>query len=463
MHDNEYSSNRQHAFVADPNSQNSAQQRSTANRLNSIPPFPTVFQQAVVREVFFDPTVLDEDRIDELIVKYKLTQLTYIKRLPRMAVLAELVRDGSGPDQPPQIFFPFFPPHITLPIKAGERIWTFKEQGKVADYGYWMCRVTEPRDIDDLNITHGDRKIDLSTKPGDPPTFHNGALIEGKSGPESDSPTASIIGEEKEYEIIIQDSDSGALVEFEAVPRFTPRPGDFALQGTNNARICIGTDRTGAAAEFETKASAPNRKGKRVKGKPKDDAKGGAATIDFVVGSGQEKSKSKPKKVKNSLQNEEIDKSSDQEGEGDPDFDNDLSRIYLTMKSAIDDNFKIKTKGVETVVKKGSEAPGVVVKTDYVRIIARKELRFIIQPTVDTPASDCPTIVMKDKDIIFIPADSGVIKLGAEDADQAIFVSPVTPPAAGGTVTSPPLVTSMGGVFGTGGAAGTFAKKVLIK
>lgn len=461
MHDNDHSSNRQHAYVADPSSQLAGATRSMSNRLAGMPSFPTIFQQAVVREIFFDPSIIDDTRIEEMIRLYKINQLTYIKRMPRMAILAEIVRDSSGPDQPPQIFFPFFPPHMILPVKAGERIWVFKESAKLVEYGYWMCRITEPLNIDDLNITHADRQFDLATKPGGAPTFNNGALLEGKSGQQADVSTASIVGEEKEYEKIIKDSDAGALVDFEAVPRFTPRPGDLAIQGSNNTLIVLGTDRVGAAAEVEVNANAANRKGKRVKGKPSSDARNNAGTLDIVVGRGQDNSKSKPKKIKNTLQNDEVNKASENDSEGNPDFDNDLSRFYLTMKSAIDDNFKIKTKGFAATVKKGAEAPGAVIKSDHIRLIARKELRIMLQPTVDSDEKDCASIVIKDGNIIFIPAANGVIKLGGDDADKAILVSPVTPPSAGGNVTSPPLVTTMGGVFGAGGAHGTFAKKIL--
>lgn len=465
---NDYTTNRQHEYAANPGSELVGSQREAANRFAQIPPFATVFMQAVVREVFYDPAILDDDRIDELISKYGVTQTTYLRRLPHHAVLAELVRDGTTPQQPPQIFFPFFPPHLTLPVKAGERVWVMKEQNKIAEYGFWFCRVTEPRDIDDINITHADRRHDLVTKKGEPPTFHNGAFVDAKNGPQNDASTASIVGGEKEYETIIQDSDSGKLVDFEAVPRFTARPGDHAIQGSNNTLISLGTDRISAAAETEVDAAAKNRKGKRAKGKPKDDVRLGSGTIDIVVGRGQEKSKSKLKKIQNSLKNDELEKREDSEKEGDPDFEFDLSRIYVSMKTAADDNFKIKTKTIKPVLKKGAEAPAIIAKSDHIRLIAREEMRMIVQPKMDSPEGDCAAIVIKKNsvggvDIIFVPSDKGLIKLGGDDADQAILVSPVTPPPAPGTVNCPPLVTTMGGIFGNGGAHGTFARKVLAK
>lgn len=461
----DFSGNRQHEFVVNPGSELVGQHHTTGERLAGMQPFGGMLQQVVVREVFYDPSLLDDDRIEELIADLGVDQLTYLKRMPRHSIIGDIVRDGSSAQQTTKIFFPFFPPHLILPIKAGERVWVYQEQSKQADYGWWICRITEPRDIDDLNLTHADRKLDSATKKGEPPTFANGALILDKGQPKSDAVTATLVGSEKEYETIIQDSDSGSLMDFEAVPRYTARPGDHVIQGSNNALISLGTDRISAAAETETKADAKTRKGKRAKGKPKDDAKMAAGTIDIVVGRGQDKSKSKLKKVKNTLKNDEVEKREETENEGDPDFEFDLSRMYVSMKTAVDDNFKIKTKGLKPQLKKGAEGAAVVVKTDHIRFIARKEIRILVQPKGDSPDSDCPTIVLRmDGDIIFIPGDKNVVKIGGEDADKAILCSDQG--VAGkdaGQITCPPLVTTMGGIFGAKGAHGTFASKVLVK
>ncbi len=462
---NDYSSNRQHEFAAQPGSEQIGMQRQIQSNENHQPPLPA-FQQAVVKEVIYDPTLLDKDRIAELEFSSKLnpSQKTYLERMPRHSVIAVMVQDGTAADQS-EIFFPFFPPHMILPIKAGERIWVFKDHSKNnIEYGYWVCRVTEPRDIDDLNLTHADRKLDSATKTGEPPTFANGALIKGKEGPVIQSSTATIHGKEDEFEQIIQESDSGKLVDFESVPRFTARPGDHVIQGSNNALIVLGTDRTGPAAETETNPDAKNRKGKRAKGKPEKDVKKNSGTIDMVVGRGQEASKSKAKTVENTLKNEEVEKREDDEKEGDPDFENDLSRIYISMKTAADENFAVKTKTLEAPLKKGAEAAAIVLKSDHLRLIARKEIRILVQPKFDSPEDECAALVIKeDGNIIFVPATKGIIKLGGDDADKALVCTNAGAVNGGGTVTAPPLVTTMGGIFAAGGAHGMIATKVMVK
>lgn len=462
----DYSSNRQHEFAAQPGSEQIGLARQIESRTSNAPE-PHAFQQAVVREIFYDPTLLDKDRLSELQFSANLnpSQLAYLERLPRHAILADFVRDGTGGGSHTEIFFPFFPPHMILPIKAGERVWVFKENNKATvEYGYWVCRVTEPRDIDDLNITHADRKLDTTTKKGEPPTFANGALIKGKDGPQNAGVTATILGKEDEFEQIIQESDAGKLIDFETVPRYTARPGDHVLQGSNNTLISLGTDRISGAAETETNPDAKTRKGKRVKAKPKDDVKKGSGTIDMVVGRGQEKSKSKAKTVQNTLKNDEVEKREDDEKEGDPDFENDLSRIYISMKTAADDNFKIKTTKLEAPLKKGAEDAAIVVKSNHLRFIARKEIRILVQPKFDSPDSDCAAIVIKESgDIILVPATKGIVKLGGDDADKAILCTNAGAVNGGGTVSAPPLVTTMGGIFGAGGAHGMFASKVMIK
>jgi hypothetical protein len=465
MDKNDYSSNRQHEIVAQPGSELVGQQRQLESSIPHQPPLPA-FQQAVVREVFYDPMLLDKDRLAELEFHSNLnpSQKTYLERMPRHSIIATMVNDGASSSQN-EIFFPFFPPHMILPIKAGERIWVFKDNSKAnVEYGFWVCRVTEPRDIDDLNLTHADRKLDTATQKGEPPTFANGALIKGKEGPIVQSSTATINGKEDEFEQIIQDSDSGKLVDFEEVPRFTARPGDHVIQGSNNTLIVLGTDRTAAAAETETNPDAKTRKGKRAKGKPDKDAKKKAGTIDIVVGRGQEASKSKPKKIQNTLKNDEVEKREDNDKEGDPDFENDLARIYVSMKTAADDNFAIKTKGLEAPLKKGSEASAIVAKADHLRLIARKEIRILVQPKFNSPEDECAAIVIKESgDIIFVPATKGIVKLGGDDADKAIVCTNAGAVNSGGTVTAPPLITTMGGVFAAGGAHGMIAAKVMVK
>ena len=434
--------------------------------------FHNTFQRVVVEEVVFDPMSYDNAKIDYLVKTYGLRDTTFVKSLPFNTILGRRVLDGTDTgENSPQYFFPFFPPHLMLPIKAGEHVWVFYEPGKENLFGYWMSRITEPRDVDDINHTHADRKYHLDQKIGTiekaegstskTPGFDNGATRKSKDGKVVDGITSSIHGGEKAYEKLISESDSGKLSEMEDVPRFKKRPGDFAIQGSNNTLICLGTDRVSEVAEY----TQDSKKGTSVKGKPSKDKKGKAGAIDIVVGRGKGNKTKAKKVVTNSLGKQEISKSiiDESKQEGDPDFDSDLGRFYLSMKTDVDKNFNINIKGIP---QSGAEECAGVIKVDNIRIIARKTIKLLVQPKFDSPESECAGIVIKDNgEIVFVPSDSQVIKLGGEDADSAILCQDAGAAAAGGKVTAPPMVSTMGGSLGLGpkSAHGKYSTKVLIK
>lgn len=425
-----------------------------------------VFQRVVVEEVIFDPSILDDKRIDSLVKQYGLKNDEFLRTAPPNTVIGKRVIDASsGADSGSQYFFPFFSSHMMLPVKAGEHVWVFFEPGKAKDYGFWITRIHEPRSVEDANHTHADRKnhvastvstIDMfegrTTKT---PSFANGVLIEDKGEAKSIATTASASGDVDAYEKIIKESDAGKLSDMEEVPRYKKRPGDYALQGSNNSLIVLGTDRAGAAAETEDDPE----KGRVAKQKPSTDQTGKAGSIDIVVGRGQNP-KTAPATVENSIGKTETQKDVSQENsqEGDPDFEFDLGRIYISMNSDVDENFNVQLKGIS----KDEKGPFGVIKVDHVRIIARKTIKYILQPTKDTPESECAGIVIKDGNIIFVPSDAGLIKLGGDDAGMAILCQPLAA-AAGGNVTAPPIVSTIGSTVGSAGPNGAFAKKVVAK
>jgi hypothetical protein len=135
------------------------------------------------------------------------------------------------------------------------------------------------------------------------------------------------------------------------------------------------------------------------------------------------------------------------------------------MKSAVDENFKTTFKKAKvTNLEKNKEGAAIVMKSNNLRFIARDEVRILVQPDANSPESDCPAIILrKDGDIVIVPAEKGIVKIGGEDADKALLCSDVGVSNAGGQIVCPPLVTTMGGIFGANGAHGTFAKKIMVK
>lgn len=418
----------------------------------------------LVDEVIFDPQELDDDRIKDIQGKYGLTEAAFLKQMPPNTVIARVVNETATGHERHHYLFPFFPPHIMLPTQAGEHVWAFFEQGKVVDHGFWMCRISEPRHVDDLNHTHADRKFHVSerakdsadkfegvsdVKPGfdNGPTFaRDGQVYVSSVGASSSDPDA------KAYETLLKESDSAKTTDFESVPRYRKRPGDTAFQGSNNTLVVLGTDRTGRTADFET-----SPKGKKVKSKPDKDKKGLAGTIDIVAGRGRSK-KTEAKEIDNSLGRKEASKRKADENreEGDPDFALDLSRMYVSMNTDADGNFEINFSNKE------SPGPATIIKTDHIRLIARKTAKILVQPKADSPESECAGILIKNGNLVFLPADNGLVLLGGEDASM----SPLCQPLAvngGGTVTGPPIISTFGSNVGIGGINGAFSKKVLIK
>src|SRR3990167_500857 len=110
----------------------------------------------------------------------------------------------------------------------------------------------------------------------------------------------------------------------ESVPSFSARSSDRVLEGSNNTTITIGRDRPAGIDSGQ---------------------RDNAGTIDLVAG-----------RVK----------------ENDMDMVNDKSRVYISMKTDPDDNFGI-TDG-----KNASEAASVVITSDEIRIVARKDMKLVV-------------------------------------------------------------------------------------
>jgi hypothetical protein len=421
------------------------------------------FKRFLVEEVIFDPHELDENRIKDLQAKYGITEAAFLSSMPPNTVIGRMLSDGSSGHDRAHYLFPFFPPHLMLPAQAGEHVWAFFEEGKVIDYGFWLCRITEPRFVDDVNHTHADRKHHVTEKmkdaadkfggaPDAKPGFDNGPtrLRDGEIVTSGVSASSSNV-DQSAYEKLLKETDSSKVTDYESVPRYRKRPGDTALQGSNNTLIVLGTDRAGRTAEFEQ-----TPKGKRVKQKPTKDQKGKAGTIDIVAGRGQNK-KTEIKEIENSLGRKEGSKRKADENreEGDPDFAFDLSRVYVSMNTNADGNFELNFSS------KDAPGPATIVKTDHIRLIARKTAKILVQPEAGAPESECAGFLLKDGNVIAIPAASGYVLLGGEDASMV----PLCQPAAvkgGGQVSGPPITSTIGAQVGLGGPNGQFAKKVLM-
>jgi hypothetical protein len=485
---------------------------------------PATFVRMVVLEVISDPNEgLDDNKIAFWSSTLGVSNIRYAKILPRNTIIAQPIRS----DVPPMFLFPFFPSHLALPCKPGEFVWAMFEDpsNTAADMAYWFGKITEPHTIDDVNHTHGPRihepSLDVGTKDlhdsgGKPEVWNelrNGPVnLMGKTKTRATVATeyyvygplgaSGSIGAEDAFEKLVTETDAAKITQYESVPRFRKRPGDVAIEGTNNSLIVLGTDRTGPVATYKGKVPEPSI--------PAGDVVGSAGSIDIVAGRGQTSDTggvpvpttsivtasegAKGKEIK-----KEISKSRDdlKAREGDPDLKNDRSRVLISQRTKVDKNFSIEKLSAE--IKTGNAAikddpdgdAAVVIKTDKIRLIARSDVEILVTgydpgKSVDgksiknektDPKHYAAIVIKSNGDIVFRPSATGYVLLGGDDADKGILCSDLPIKSANGIVNDPtPITTTMGGQFGgskpigpdsTSGALapgqGKWASKVKVK
>lgn len=460
----------------------------------------STFYRFVVLDVVFDPTSVDEAKVAHWEHTLGVTNIKWARVLPRNAIIAQRVLEGTASsNERPMFLFPFFPPAFSMPANPGEQVWVIFEDraNKQSDIGYWMSRVVGPGFVEDVNHTHMPRAFDSSYVAGTKDAFDGkteprygfnlGKVVEDDGVTTSTVETSTVATEnERFYVDLMTQSDAGALRTYEVVPRFKKRPADIALEGANNALIVVGQHRTGPVASYDV----DDERGK-VPAVPPDDVSGGrSGCIDLVVGRGQTE-RTLGKVVKNEAQFEEVAKGPRdvQPSEGDPDLDADRSRVMLTQRSRVDidlgiDGFNrsvtvsggvFQGAGQSRVEDAQAGDGSVVVKSDKIRLIARSDIEILVSGFTrdsegrmvagDDVSSFAALIIKANGDIVLRPAEHGYLKCGGDDADRAVLCTDVPATAADGKVTAAPLITTMGGQFGNTGIAGqgTWASKILVK
>ena len=454
-------------------------------------PEVVLFRKFVIIDVIYDTDEIFKNiesyhaRFDALGVS---NTRKFLAVAPRNSVIAKpLEIDGGGPAM---LLFPFFPSHLSFPCKPGELVWVIFERPTIddKDVGYWISRVPDLSYVDDPNHSHFPRRWDASMLPAgardqsegnaDPKfEFRNGVVVTNTDGERvTVSETQAIAGAEDEFEQIITNSNASQMCLWEAAPRYKKRPGDTALEGSNNTLIVLGTDRQNVVGNH-----SDNPDGTRATKLPDSDATTNTGIIDFVAGRGQTDDTA-AKKVKNvPFGFEESDKSLQNvnANEGDPDLKNDRSRVLITVGTGKTIDVKL-NEGIEELYSQvmadepsADSDPGIVVtKSDKVRIIARSEVMIIstnfdlidkkMVDKIDPNEFAC-VILKPNGDIILRPATKGVLKLGDENADRAIICSSEPATVTEGIVTHTPMIDTMSGQIGTGvGLQGTYATKILV-
>ncbi len=463
----------------------------------------SAFKQMIVTDVILDSAAITDKYAAFLKENVANLNGTIInaKNIPRNSILARSIHASEGTSQATsnlELVLPFFSAHICPPVKPGEVVWVFlydsdeplgqKSIGysnfrrmqmgqtsvrnlldesiesasgfRVPDVGYWIGRVSSFMQFEDTNYTVFSRAFGLTldnqegeypdknekynvpkgdyfrtapnaeNNPNVPSLFTNGA---GVGQPRIIEPVGTI-------DDIFNNATANGVFEFEPVPRFTKRPGDLVLQGSNNTLISLGIDRTGPIGVLNTDESGlpfPILSGSDAS-KVEEDFVQFAGTIDIVTGRGRGflvnsdgdpeltsarvintdaqrgENRDNTGIAENDKDPEKSDNKKPNLNEGNPDFVLDSSRMYVSMRTNGDKNFALPQPPITdnspadfyTEGEDGELAhiptdeegtPFIITKSDEIRIIARKNEK-------DEPVDGAPEIngsikIVKEGDV----------------------------------------------------------------
>lgn len=419
-----------------------------------------ILTRGVIVEVFHDMSTLDEEARNNLNIKNEQV-LPYLRR--NCLLVKELGESQTDGDL---LCLPLFDPYISLPFKPGETVFILREDENRApnEIPYVLCRIPTASSADDVNYTHDDRKyietqVDLdAVQKQQAATQDPQAAIENFESGQRDVDDSFTIGTTKEaFDDIWNASNASKKCVLEPVARFTKLPGDQTFQGSNNNVINFTIDRQ----NLSLSEALTSQRG----------------AIDIVVGRGYNpdytpNETTAPLVVDNSRNAQEVDKTphlrnkTDVPTEGNPDFTNDPSRIYIAMKSDVDKRFGIDIQNVDELQpgpldRTGifeQEKPGIVLKTTQLRLVGREDVKI----QADSGDGNGAAIVLRaDGNIYLIPGPNGHILLGGADAGIAPLCSAAA--KAGGGIAATTITDTMGATHGAGALNGTFTTKVLMK
>ena len=231
---------------------NNSQQESTSTR---------IFHTAVVTEFISNPARARGSLLRELSRGRQgkgdnLVNSRFVSKMPMNSIVGIRVSDSSGITNTREIFYPFFSPHLCLPVKPGEHVWIIYEKTNDRTLGYWVSRKCSDFQVDDLNFTHADRVSQYRSRERDSPFLLNigqggsDRQIRSPGFPNGDPGTSAsrTLRDANGYSKIVKKASSyggsGGTNEFigEPVPRITKKVGDVVFQGSNNTSIVLGTD-----------------------------------------------------------------------------------------------------------------------------------------------------------------------------------------------------------------------------
>lgn len=135
------------------------------------------------------------------------------------------------------VFWPIFP-HDLMPIKESEHAYVMFEDPE-QHHGVWLCRIPEPNNISNLNITPGTKRY----------TEDSANELQANTG------AAEKVVQDLDEDPGVAEVDSEFDQETDSVPALNCRVGDRIIQGSNNATIMLGRDRISTRDTGEREAA----------------------------------------------------------------------------------------------------------------------------------------------------------------------------------------------------------------
>lgn len=328
----------------------------------------TPFEKGVVVAIYTGPDSWSE--IDALMKKSGISVIQ--ERLPQNSVFVR--RIDRGIDLGGGSFalcYPFFSSHISMPVKPAEVVWVIFDRDN-KNQGFWISRVTGDATSEDLNYSHFDKnfagELEKKSIANAPPRT-----------PIDDFPNSSLanVSGSNAYDLVLSGTlMSSNKVAFQAVPRYTKLPGDLVLHGSNNAAVCLTTDRGWKLSDNPSseKQSVSSKKPRIYSG-----------TVDIIAGRSRwisrgETSRTIPSFRKNRRNFLEVSKRLEdfanlKRTEGDPDFFDDAARVYVSENTDFVTNFDIVSVLPSQFGDSSLPSPtsAVVAKADNICLIARKD------------------------------------------------------------------------------------------
>jgi len=427
-----------------------------------------------------------------------------IDTAPINSIIAQLIDPGTSSKDGalPVLCYPFFPPHMSLPLKPGEYVWLIECDVKGSKMYYWMCRQVGTIHVDDVNFTNMERIIaagqafdgfltsDKAKKPADEILQRSTTLNN-----ESES-TNSSVGFDKIF------ANSNAFrSEFtgEPVPRMVKDCSDLLFQGSNNSGIHLTTEKFSNLSDISGDASVLSGKVDKNDSLPtrKPDmsavdifVKRKKSDLDKVSESNSDIERyNKISTVKNNCENDlytflENDKLAPLRYKDDTVYDEELidnksdaidvgARMYLSHKCDVDNSFLINFNNLADNTKLG---PSIVTYAQHNRVIGDQDVRLVSrvgQSFIDLDEKG--NIILKaaqggayislktDGSIVIVPGANGLLYLGGEPGEAINVPLGNIDIGSIGTAIGVPIVSTMGGVVGNEGPGGNFAKKVVFK